>query len=431
MRNNQISIPQAVEAEKAILSTILYEPKRFFEVRELLKPEHFFDSDNQKIYSAMIELDSEDKEIEQINLYEKVKGTLPITAITDLRGICNIDDSKKLIYQKFMLRSLSQFGQKLISISDQDDPFEVVEQSESALFNITQGAYSKSFQHIKKVNDRTLALIEAIKKKGENSYVTPTGYYDLDNIIGGLKKTDFIIIAARPSMGKTSLALNIAENIAKDKPVGIFSLEMGDVQLSARLIAGHCGVDVSQLLTGKFKEQELLDIARATQKINTLKIYIDDSPALDIYELKSKAKRMKMEQGIEVLFVDYLQLIKNHTEKSREREIASIADNLKELAKTLDIPVVALSQLNRALEARTTKKPQLSDLRESGNIEQAADMVMFIHRPEVYGITATEDGTPTLNLAEVIVDKNRNGATGTAKLTFIKNKTRFENYSRF
>ncbi|RMG32484.1 MAG: replicative DNA helicase, partial [Methanobacteriota archaeon] len=266
------------------------------------------------------------------------------------------------------------------------------------------------------------------------SFSVPSGFYALDDMLGGFQKSDLIIVAARPSMGKTAFALSAARNAAVEHkvPIAIFSLEMATIQLVTRLISAEARINAHQIRTGKFKAADGQKISRTAHKLSEAPIYIDDTPALSVLELRAKARRLKAEKNIGMIMIDYLQLMSAGTHfESREREISVISRSLKALAKELNIPVIALSQLNRAVEQRNDKRPMLSDLRESGSIEQDADVVLFLYRPEAYGITADNDGNSTEGMAEVIVGKQRNGPVGDVKLRFIKDYARYENLELF
>ncbi len=283
-----------------------------------------------------------------------------------------------------------------------------------------------------------LELIEAIHSKNISTFSVPTGYFALDDILGGLQKSDLIVVAARPSMGKTALALSIARNAAIDHevPIGVFSLEMSTIQLATRLISAEARINAHSIRTGKFRAEDGAKISRTVHKLSKAPIFIDDTPAISILEIRAKARRLKNEKNIGMIIVDYMQLISpSYSSDSREREISMISRSLKSLAKELNIPVVALSQLNRAVEMRSDKRPQLSDLRESGSIEQDADVVVFLYRPEMYGITTFPagdlQGQSTEGIAEIIIGKQRNGPTGEVKLKFMKDYTRFESLEIF
>ncbi|MEK6565114.1 MAG: replicative DNA helicase, partial [Bacteroidota bacterium] len=276
----------------------------------------------------------------------------------------------------------------------------------------------------------TMEMLQSIHGKHSGVTGVPTGFTDLDNLTGGFQKSDLIIVAGRPSQGKTALILSIARNasVLHDKSIGFFSLEMSNQQLVMRLICAEARVDAQKVRTGRLPEDEWRKLSTSVGRLYKAKMFIDDTPALGILELRAKARRLKAEHNVDMIVVDYLQLMQGPRQApSREQEISAISRSLKALAKEIDVPVVALSQLNRAVEARSDKRPALSDLRESGAIEQDADVVMFVHRPEMFGIME-EDGQPTEGLAHIIVGKQRNGPTDTVKLSFIKQYARFEGY---
>jgi replicative DNA helicase len=278
-----------------------------------------------------------------------------------------------------------------------------------------------------------LEYIEAIHSQSQQKFSVPTGFYELDEILGGFQKSDLAIVAARPSMGKTAFALTLARNAAVDHeiPVGIFSLEMSTMQLIIRLLCAEGKLNAHLVRTGKLPHAEGVKLSKNAHKLIEAPIYVDDSPAQTVLEIRAKARRLKVEKNVGMIIIDYLQLMQGHAKaESREREISHISRSLKSLAKELNIPVIALSQLNRAVESRTDKRPQLSDLRESGSIEQDADVVIFLNRPEYYGIEKDANGESLEGVAEVIVGKQRNGPTGSVKLAFIKDYARFENLAK-
>jgi replicative DNA helicase len=275
-----------------------------------------------------------------------------------------------------------------------------------------------------------LEYIEAIHSKSNIKFSVPTGFYELDELLGGFQKSDLIIIAARPSMGKTALALTLARNAAIDHkiPVGIFSLEMSTMQLIIRMLCAEGRLNAHLVRTGKLPHEEGVKLSKNAHKLIDAPVFVDDTPAQSVLEIRAKARRLKAEKNIGMIIIDYLQLMQGPAKsESREREISHISRSLKSLAKELNIPVIALAQMNRAVEARTDKRPQLSDLRESGSIEQDADVVTFLYRPEYYGIKQDQDGNSLEGVAEIIVGKQRNGPTGEVRLAFIKEYARFEN----
>jgi len=275
-----------------------------------------------------------------------------------------------------------------------------------------------------------LEYIEAIHSQKDRKFSVPTGFYELDELLGGFQKSDLIIVAARPSMGKTAFALTLARNAAIDHgvPIGIFSLEMATMQLIIRMLCAEGRLNAHLVRTGKLPSEEGVKLSKNAHKLINAPLYVDDSPSQTVLEIRAKARRLKAEKNVGMIIIDYLQLMQGPPKaESREREISHISRSLKALAKELNIPVIALAQLNRAVEARTDKRPQLSDLRESGSIEQDADVVIFLNRPEYYGIDKDENGESNEGVAEIIIGKQRNGPTGTVKLAFIKEYARFEN----
>lgn len=440
---SSVKPPSAVDVEQAILGSVLIDRDAILKAVELLTPEQFYLKEHRLIFEGMCKLFNSGKPIDTLTVYEELKRSGNIEEVggagylsklsQNISSAANIEHYCKIILEKYILRSLITSSMEIAksSYEAKEDAFEILEKATTEIFNLSKNIYSKkSFTALEVINRKTIELFEAIKSKGENNFLVRTGFIDLDNILGGLKNSDLIILAARPSQGKTSMALNIVKNVSRIKPVGFSSLEMSETQLSARLISQECGIPVNDLLSGNFNASQAGDILAASNKINNLPIFIDDTPGISIMEFRSKAKRLKMEKNIGLLVVDYLQLMHAQAE-SREREISTISQTLKAIAKELDIPIIALSQLNRACEARSDKRPMLADLRESGSLEQDSDVVLFIYRPEYYGISKTETGEETKNLAKIIVGKQRNGAVGEVNLTFIKEQTRFENHIKF
>ena len=331
-----------------------------------------------------------------------------------------------------MQRRLKETGSIILrdGFSDEIDVFEQIEAAEKSIYEITAGTNKKDAKSAKDISRKVLRNIEAAVKKRESGGVTgvPTGLSEIDQKTGGLQNSDLIIIAARPGMGKTGLAMSIALRAAQqDSAVGIFSLEMSETQLMARLIGGESGVSSNRMMSGDVKEYEWGQLQTTIEGFDSLKLYIDDTAAISVTALRAKARRMKMKYNISLVIVDYLQLMKS-SEKggNREQEISRISQGLKALAKELDIPVIALSQLSRAVETRGgSKRPQLSDLRESGSIEQDADIVAFIYRPEYYQILEDENGRSLKGIAEIIFAKHRNGGIGTVEVEFEEQFARF------
>jgi replicative DNA helicase len=416
--------------ENDFLGSILIDSSKILDA-DLVKPEMLSERNNQIIYEAILDLYSKGEHIDTVSVYSKLNKKIDAAYISKLSEDINFVTSSQikkyscLIFENNAKRRLDELADQIKESGD-SDVFELMEKIETDIFTISQNAYQKKYRSIQEITGETVDLIVNAKTHGITDQRIMTDFYDLDKIIGGLAKTDLIILAARPSMGKTSLALNIAENIASKKAVGFFSLEMSETQLCGRLISSNSGITSTALFTGSFRNEESYKISNAAKHINELKLYIDDTPGITPIELRSKARKLKLEKDIQLVIVDYLQLMHCKSE-SREREISTISKSLKNLAKELDIPVLALSQLNRGVESRNDKRPLLSDLRESGSIEQDADIVVFIYRPEIYGQVINEKGENVEGTAEVIVRKNRSGALGTANLIFEKEKTKFLN----
>ncbi|MBL1212655.1 MAG: replicative DNA helicase [Ignavibacteriae bacterium] len=440
--------PAAVEVEMAVLGAMILDNESVPKAFEVLKPEYFFDKKHRLIFEAMNSLYESNEPIDNVSLYEELRkdsnekinkveesgGATYISKLSeDISSAANIDYHARVVLEKWILRQLINTAMDIAGSAYEGnrDVFDLLDEAESKIFTISEEGTKESFTSMEKAVKEALELIEAIHSKNVSSFSVATGYFNLDDMLGGFQKSDLIIVAARPSMGKTAFALSVARNAAIDHgvPIAIFSLEMSTTQLATRLISAEARINAHSVRTGKFRAEEGAKISRTVHKLSKAPIYIDDSPGLTILELRSKARRLKTEKNLGLIIVDYLQLVTSSVRvESREREISIISRSLKALAKELNVPVVALSQLNRAVESRADKKPMLSDLRESGSIEQDADVVMFLYRPEVYGITQyPNDNMSTEGVAEVIVGKQRNGPTGEARLKFIKDYARFEN----
>jgi len=438
--------PAAPEVETAVLSAMLLETEAIPKAMEVLKAECFFDKRNRLIYEAVMSLYESNEPVDTVSLYEELKkegkiegagGAAYLSKLSeDISSAANVDYHARVVLEKWILRQLINTSMEIAgsAYEGREDVFDLLDEAETKIFQISQEGVKESFKSMDKAVKEALELIEAIHSKNISTFSVPSGYFALDDLLGGFQKSDLIILAARPSMGKTALALSVARNAAIENkiPIGIFSLEMSTIQLATRLISAEAKINAHSVRTGKFRAEEGAKISRTVHKLSTAPIYIDDTPALSILELRAKARRLKTEKQIGMVMIDYLQLVMpSYRMESREREISSISSSLKALAKELNIPVVALAQLNRAVESRADKRPMLSDLRESGSIEQDADVVIFLYRPEVYGITQFRDGEETEGVAEVIIGKQRNGPVGDLKMKFIKEYARFENLEMF
>ena len=380
--------------------------------------------------------------IDTVTIYEELKkrdqldevgGAVYLSKLSqNITSAANIEYHAKIIIEKQILRGLISSAHEIArsAYAGADDAFDILDNAERKIFEITESHLSKSYQGMDRAVRDAMEYIETIHSSTHQKFSVPTGFYELDELLGGFQKSDLIVLAARPSMGKTALALTLARNAAIDHkiPVGIFSLEMATMQLIIRMICSEARINAHLVRTGKLPHSDGSKLSKTVHKLTDAPVYVDDSPAQSVLEIRAKARRLKAEKNVGMIIIDYLQLMSGpQRTESREREISHISRSLKSLAKELNIPVIALSQLNRAVETRTDKRPQLSDLRESGSIEQDADVVIFLNRPEYYGIEKDEHGESTAGVTEVIVGKQRNGPTGMIKLAFIKEYARFEN----
>ncbi len=447
LKSGQMKPPSAVEVEVSILGAMLLDERAIPKAIEVLKSECFYDKRNRMIFDAMLSLYDANEPIDNISLYEELKkegkieeigGAVYLSKLTqDISSAANIDYHARVVLEKWILRQLISSSMEIAGSAYQgnEDVFDLLDAAEARLFQISEQGIKESFKSMDKAVKEALELIEAIHSKNISTFSVPSGFFALDDMLGGFQKSDLIIIAARPSMGKTAFAMSAVRNTAIDHgiPCAIFSLEMSTIQLATRLISAEARINAHSVRTGKFKAEDGARISRTVHKLSKAPIYIDDTPGISVLELRAKARRLKNEKNIGLVVIDYLQLLSSHVHmESREREISTISRSLKALAKELNIPVIALSQLNRAVESRPDKKPMLQDLRESGSIEQDADVVLFLYRPEYYGITQfASTGESTEGMAEVIIGKQRNGPVGDVQLRFMKDYARFENKEIF
>ena len=438
-------MPQNIEAEEAILGAILVNPSCMNRIVEHLRPESFYKPAHRYVYEAMLQLYNGEDKIDIVsvsdvlNVNQKLELVGGRAFINDLSyntiTTANVEYYSKLVQEKAIKRSLINAGSEIVSSGYDVNPIEEsLEQAEKLIFDIASQKASKSLISIKDIVYDVYAKIEErANNKGQLTGV-PTGFYDLDTYTNGLQKSDLIILAARPAMGKTAFALNIAQNVAlrANVPVAIFSLEMSKDQLAQRLMCSEAEVDTQRLKTGNMQAKDWEKLATAMANLSEAKIYIDDTAGCTITDLRAKCRRLAMaEKNLGLIVIDYLQLIEGTGREDRMQQISSISRGLKILAKELNVPIIALSQLSRAVEGRTDKRPMLSDLRESGSIEQDADIVMFIYRDEYYK-NANEDEEEAEKAAnkgeaEIIIAKHRNGPVGTVKLLFQGSITKFKN----
>jgi replicative DNA helicase len=432
-------LPSNIEAERSILGAILLDNAMCNQAIELLRRDDFFLDSHRRIFDKMIALTERLMPIDLITLsdelrrlgeFEQIGGATYIASLIDgVPRTDTIEPYAKLVKQKSMLRKLISASQQIVSLAfeEEDDADVIIDRAEHLIFEIAEDRVRQGFQYIGDVAHRRLEQIEQMAGKPEMITGVPTGFTDFDRMTSGLQRQELVVVAARPSMGKTALALNMAQYAAKNgNIVGIFSLEMSAEQLVSRLLCSEARVDAHRLRTGYLNREEWARLADALRRLCETKVYIDDSAAVSVMEMRAKCRRLKAEHGLDMLIIDYLQLMAGRGRiESRQQEVSQISRDLKGLAKELDVPVVALSQLSRAPEQRSEHKPQLSDLRESGAIEQDSDVVCFIYREELYNPTDENQGT-----AELIIGKQRNGPTGTVQLAFLKEFTRFENMWR-
>lgn len=434
--------PQAIDAEVSVLGSMLIESAAVNVAIEILEENAFYKEAHRKIFSAAAALSERNQpvdiltvstELEKRKQLEAVGGHYYLTELSQrVPSAANIDHYCRIVLDKALLRRLITVSTEVQAecYDASEDADNLIDRAEQKIFSLSERRVRRDFLHIKNVAQDTFTTIESFHEREGGVTGVSTGFRVLDNLLSGLQRSELIIIAGRPSMGKTAFALNIARNAAIDSevPVGIFSLEMANYQLVMRMLCAEAKVDSHKVRTGRLPESEWQKLSWAVGRLTEASIYIDDTPGLNILELRSKARRLKAEHNIGLLVVDYLQLIHGAGRiESRQIEIAAISQALKNLAKELDIPVVALSQLSRAVESRTgEKRPMLSDLRESGAIEQDADVVMFIYRPSFYGPVEGPE-----NIAEIIVAKQRNGPTDTVDLVFIKEYVMFANKESF
>jgi len=433
--------PQSLEAEESILSAILVDNDTLLEVLEILSPEDFYRSAHQKIFSAISELFSRNEPVDLVTLtnilrehdrLEEIGGAAYLANLVDTVPLAvNAQYYAKIVYDKACLRRLIEKSNSIAKrcFEDRGDVDGVIDFAESSIFEISENKIRPTFYPIGKIIESNIDVLE--ERQGNRALVTgvASGFTKLDELTAGFQKSDLVILAGRPGMGKTALALNIAKNAAVDAniPVAIFSLEMSKEQLSLRMLSSEARIDSSRLRRGFISQDDWIKITDSAGVLSQAPIFIDDSPNITALEIRAKSRRLKMEKDIGLIIIDYLQLMKSRASaERRDLEISEISRSLKALAKELDLPVVALSQLNRKLEERSDKRPQLADLRESGALEQDADVVAFLYRDELYN---RDENNPNKGKAELIVSKQRNGPTGFTILTFLDTYTRFENYA--
>ena len=442
-------MPQALEMEKAVLGALMIDKDAYLEVGDLLRPESFYDPINQMVFEAIQQLSREESPIDVLTVADMLEkmGKLDEAGgpgyIADLSSkvatSANIVYHANVVAEKYLSRQMihyvNEIGKK--SFDETYDVRDVMQEAESLLLDLSQMNMRKDYTALAPVIEKAVKSIEnAYSNKGSLTGI-PSGFHKLDDMTCGWQKSDLVIIAGRPAMGKTAFALSLAKNIAVDqnRPMAFFSLEMSDVQLANRLMSNACQIDGKKLLSGQLDQEDWKRLDKNLAVLTEAPLYIDDTESLSVMELRSKARRMVKEHGVKLIMIDYLQLMtaSGMRYNSRQEEVSLISRSLKGLAKELNIPILALSQLNRSVENRDNgdngggKRPQLSDLRESGAIEQDADMVLFVHRPEYYHILQDEKGNDLRGMAQIIIAKHRKGATGDVLLNFRGEFTRFQN----
>jgi len=434
--------PQAIDLEEAVLGGIMLEKDAFISVIDILKAESFYTEAHQKIFKAILDLSSNEKPIDILTVTEELRkknqldeigGPIYISKLTNrVASAANIEFHARIVAQKHIQRELIRVSSEIQTraFDESIDVDDLLDFSEQELFQIAEGNIKRETVKINILIKEAILQIEEAGKSEGSLIGVPSGYTKLDRITSGWQKSDLIIIAARPSMGKTAFALSMAKNIAVDhnRPLGFFSLEMSSIQLVTRLIVSETELPSHRIRNGKLDDHEWKQLESNIKTLVEAPIFIDDTPAISLFEFRAKARRLKLQYNVELIVVDYLQLMTSTSDArgSREQEVSAISRSLKAISKELEIPIIALSQLNRSVEMRSgNKRPQLSDLRESGAIEQDADLVIFIHRPEKFGILTDEEGNSNKGLAEIIVAKHRNGPIGDVTLRFREEMAKF------
>jgi replicative DNA helicase len=439
--------PQAVDIEEAVLGAMLLEKNAVNDAIDILHAESFYKIEHQKIFAVILDLFGHSENIDILSVTEGLRkagdlqlvgGPGYIASLTNrVASAAHVEYHARIISEKYILRSLIEISSDVIksAYDETKDVFNVLNEAEDGLFKIGEGNLKKGVADVKNLVKEATEEIEAASKNKDGVSGVPSGFTDLDKLTSGWQKSDMVVIAARPGMGKTAFVLSMARNTAVqfNQGVAIFSLEMSNVQLVKRMMAMETGIPSEKLRKGFSDEAEWEKLHSGIKDLTEAPIFIDDTPGLSIFELRAKCRRLKMQHDIQLIIIDYLQLMTaGNSTGNREQEISSISRSIKEIAKELSVPIIALSQLSRSVETRGgDKRPMLSDLRESGAIEQDADMVVFIYRPEYYGLIEDENGAPTQGVGEIIVAKHRNGSLDTVRLKFIGELTRFDNLDAF
>ena len=441
--------PQALELEKAVLGALMIDNESLSDAIDSLQAEYFYAPKHQKIFEAIVNLFNNtqpvdiltvSEELKRIEMFKEIGGLAYISELTNnVSSSSNTEFHARIIAEKFIKRSLINISRKISNdaFDDSVDIFDLLNDAEANLFTVTEGTLRKSYDKMSSLIKGALENIETLRNKEDGLSGVPSGFTNVDRVTSGWQKSDLVIVAARPGMGKTAFALTMARNIAVDHntPIGFFSLEMSSEQLVNRLIASEAELGASKLRKGDLADHEMVQLHEKIKHLSEAPIFIDDTPGLSIFELRAKARRLVKNHGVRIIMIDYLQLMTAGGKGgNREQEISTISRSLKGIAKELKIPVIALSQVNRGVESRTgvgSKRPMLSDLRESGAIEQDADIVTFIYRPEYYKIYEWDNGDDSRGQGELIIAKHRNGSLNNVRLKFTGEFAKFSDLDYF
>ena len=433
--------PQNIEAEQAVLGAIFLEPSAFITASEILTADDFYRNAHQKIFQVFAKLNDAGKAVDLVTVAEELSATRQLEDAGGLSYLselaasvptaANIAYYAGIVAEKALLRRLIRTATHIAQegYTREDDVDELLDEAERSIMEVAQRKNAGDFKHIKDVLVSTYDNIEMLHNRKGDVTGIPTGFYELDRMTAGFQRNDLIIVAARPSVGKTAFALNIAQNVGTktEENVAIFSLEMGAEQLVMRMLCAEGNIDAQRLRTGALTDEDWRKLTMAMGSLSNSGIYIDDTPGVRVTEIRSKCRRLKQEHGLGMVVIDYLQLIQGsaHSRENRQQEVSEISRSLKALARELEVPVIALSQLSRGVEQRQDKRPMMSDIRESGSIEQDADIVAFLYREDYY-----EQDTENKNIIEIIIAKQRNGPVGTVQLAFVKEYNKFVNLER-
>ncbi len=432
--------PQAVEVEQAVIGAMMLEQRAIVRAFEILDESCFYHAPHGRIFAAMLGLFERGTAVDQLTLTEELKrrgqlddvgGVVYLAKLgSEVATTANIDFHARIVLEKALGRKLIETSSEIIerAYAADEDVQTLIDNAEQKLFTLSENQIGEGFEPLEKVMGETFEHLETVHARKGTVLGVDTGFADLNDQMSGFQKGDLIILAARPSVGKTAFALTLARNAAVDAGVGmaIFSLEMSKMQLAQRLLSVETKVDLHKLRTGRLNDEDWMNLTHNIERLARAPIYIDDTPGISVLEARAKARRLQREHGVGMIIIDYLQLMSGHLRtQSREQEISHISRGLKAMAKELDVPVLALSQLSRAVESRTDRRPQLSDLRESGSLEQDADVVMFIYRPEMYDLKSP-DGESLEGLAQIIIGKQRNGPVGSVELMWNKESATYE-----